>query len=283
MNFIDQKKAKKDKNGIWVTDLLLSEEAAVSKSAWEKIYNFNLKKLIEDRENFNRNKLNDHMRYIDQTYSFSSRTVYLEIGCGPAHIGEHLIEKYNVTFVGVDFNYPMLLTLKKYFDKKGYKKYVLIHADINAMPIKNNSIDYIYGGGVIEHLPDTNKILSELYRILKKGGIAFNTVPAFSLWWSIRCFNNIPFIPGVKQIFEYIHLKVLQSKILEKYYGYELSYTIPGLRSLHKKNKFKNIAIGSFAFYPSEKKLSNKFLRDLYYYTQTNIYTTAIYYVSAKK
>jgi ubiquinone/menaquinone biosynthesis C-methylase UbiE len=283
MNILDKTKAKLDKNGIWVANVNLSAEEVVSQNAWEKIYNYNLKKLAKDREGFNKDKLADHMGYIGESYKFTSKTNYLEIGCGPAYIGEYLMKTYDSNFIGVDFNYPMLITLKKYFDSKGYKKYCLIFADITDMPIKNNIIDYIYGGGVIEHLSDTNHIVGELYRVLRKGGVAFNTVPAFSFWWITRCFNNIPSLRGLRKIFEFIHLKLLKSRILEKYYGYELSFTVNNLRNLHKKSGFRNIKIGAFAFHPSANKLKNVFLRDLYYKTQTSIFTTAMYFVSAKK
>lgn len=282
-SILNQKKVNLDRNGIWLTELKLSEEAAVSQSAWEQIYDFDSKKLNRDRVNFNKTKMKDHMKYIAPTFSFGSGTVYLEIGCGPAYIGEYLMKEYKVKFVGVDFNYPMLLTLKKYFDEKGYKNYILIHADINDIPIKNNSIDYIYGGGVIEHLPNTSHLIQEMYRILKKGGVAFNTVPAFSLWWVFRFFNNIPDLPVLRSLFEFTHIKLLNGKILEKYYGYELSYTINRLRFLHNKNKFKDIHISAFAFYPAKEKLNNKLLRKLYYLIQTSTLTTAVFYVWAKK
>ena len=283
MDILDKTKTKLDKNGIWVTNVSLLEEESVSQSAWEKIYNYDLKKLVSNRESFNKDKLADHIVYIDDSYKFTSQTNYLEIGCGPAYIGEYLMKTHNCYFIGVDFNYPMLLTLKKYFNTKGYKKYLLIYADINDMPIKNKTIDYIYGGGVIEHLPDTNHIVEELYRVLRRGGVAFNTVPAFSLWWITRCFNNIPSLKGIRKIFEFMHLKLLKGRILEKYYGYELSFTVNNLRNLHKKSGFCDIKIGAFAFHPSTNKLKNVLLRNLYYKTQTSIFTTAMYFVSAKK
>jgi ubiquinone/menaquinone biosynthesis C-methylase UbiE len=283
MDILDKTKVKLDKNGIWIADVSLPEEASVSQSAWEKIYNYDLEKLVRDRKNFNRDKLTDHVDYINNSYKFTSQTNYLEIGCGPAYIGEYLMKAYDCRFIGVDFNYPMLLTLKKYLDKRGYRKYLLIYADINNMPIKNDTIDFIYGGGVIEHAPDTGHIIKELYRVLRKGGVAFNTVPAFSLWWATRFFNNIPSVGGLKKIFEFIHLKLFRSKILGKYYGYELSFTVDSLRKLHKAIGFFDIKIGAFAFHPSVSKLRNVFLRNLYYKIQSSNITTAMYFVSAKK
>ena len=282
-DLLNKKGVRKDKNGIWVTDIHLSKETKISQITWKNIYNQNLKQLQEEKNEFNKCKLADHMKYIEQSYTFSKKTIYLEIGCGPAFIGEYLIKKYDCYFVGVDFNYKMLLTLKKYFEKKGYTNYLLIHADISNMPLKENCIDYIYGGGVIEHLKDTGNVMDELYRVLKKDGISFNTVPAFNLWWPTRFWNNIPNLPVIKQVFELIHISLLKGAVLNKYFGYELSYTLGNLKQIHTSIGFKDIKAGSFVFHPSEKKLKNSLLRKFYMYLTANILFSPVYYIYGEK
>ena len=126
-------------------------------------------------------------------------------------------------------------------------------------------------------------ILKESYRVLKLEGVSLNTVPAFNLWWVFRFFNNIPDIPVIRQILEYIHINILKGKVLERYYGYELSFTPYKLKELHRHNGFNDIVVSSFAFYPSEKKMKNNFLRRIYYILQNNIFTGAVYMVYGKK
>ncbi len=286
-SIIKKDRLRLDKNGVYINTFLKDfdnqDDIFISKKAWSKIYDFNLSKLKKDREDFNQSKLQDAIKYIEQAYTINQDSIYLEIGCGPAHIADYVMETYNAYFVGIDFNYEMLLTLKQYFDEKGYKKYILIHDDINNMPLKDNSVDFIYGGGVIEHFKDTNYILKESFRVLKQGGVSFNTIPAFNLWWVFRFFNNIPDILVIRQILEYIHINILKGKVLERYYGYELSYTPYKLKKLHKNNQFNNIVVSPFAFYPSEKKMKNKLLRKIYYFLQNNTLTSAVYMVYGKK
>jgi len=282
MELLDYKKVYLDENGIYkMYKLDLKNELLISQRAWENIYDLDLDALKLDRNDFDNNKLLDHVGYIEKTYKFDSNSVYLEIGCGPAHIGEYIIKKFDSTFIGVDFNYKMLLTLKKYFDLNGYSKYILIHGDINDMPILDGSVDYIYGGGVIEHFSDTGHILKECYRLLRSGGIAFNTVPAFNVSWVSRFYNNIPL--NFKNFFEFIHLKILKGRVLEKNFGYELSYTKNNLFKLHSIIGFKDINIGSFAFHPSGNKFKNYFLREMLYKITRINFLSPIYYVSAKK
>jgi ubiquinone/menaquinone biosynthesis C-methylase UbiE len=268
---------KKDHNGIYVLAFDMGEDVLLSKKAWEKIYNYDMEDMIRDREDFDKNKLMDHAKYISKYFNFTKESIYLEIGCGPSHIGEYIMKEYGSHFIGIDFNYPMLLILKKYLDFKGYTKYLLIYTDINKMPLKNNSVDFVYGGGVIEHFSDTDHILKEIYRVLKVGGVSFNTVPAFNLWWLTRFYNNIPALPVLKTIFEFIHLKLLKGKILMRYSGYELSFTGSLFRQLHERSNFSEIIITSFAFHPSSYVLSIRFFRELYFKVQKMFYITAIY------
>lgn len=276
---IDLAKARFDDKGILIADAVYENEILTSKSAWERIYKYSIDDLKKDRRDFDDSKLIDHASYLDKAFLFTADTVYLEIGCGPAHIGEYLIKKYDVFFIGVDFNYEMLITLKKYFDESGYKKYLLICGDINAMPIRNDSIDFIYGGGVIEHFSDTNHIINESSRILKKDGVSFNTVPSLNFWWLVRIHDTIPSFPVVKGLFEFIHYKIFKGEILKKHSGYQLAFTRKELARLHKKNNFKDVSVESFAFHPSKHKINNAFLGELYFKIQKSNIFTAVYCV----
>ena len=52
-----------------------------------------------------------------------------------------------------------------------------IKADICNLPFKDNSYDIIFCNHVLEHIPDDNKAMQELYRVLKKGGMAILQIP----------------------------------------------------------------------------------------------------------
>jgi ubiquinone/menaquinone biosynthesis C-methylase UbiE len=283
MNFLDKIKVKKDKNGIWISKLNLSDEVKVSQKAWQEIYSFKDTIFKKDRVEFNNSKLSDHISYINKSYNFTKETIYLEIGCGPAYIGEYLMQKHGCHFVGVDFNYPFLVILKEYLEKKKFKNFTLIYADINDMPIKPNSINFLYGGGVIEHSKNTEKILGHFYHVMAPKGVSFNTVPAFNLWWVLRSWYSIPAVQPFRSVFEFIHKKLFKNSVLVNHYGYELSFTQRMLKNLHKKAGFKNICSGSFAFHPSSAKSSHVFLSEAYFKLSKNPLFAPLYYVYGKK
>ena len=168
--------------------------------------------------------------------------VYLEIGSGTFFLGQSLSKKCEYV-IGIDYCRNALLIAKKMLDEKKIKNYLLIQADILNMPLKNNTVDLIYGGGVIEHFKDTEKSLNELYRVLKKKGISFNTVPYLNIGSLTyrQVWGNIPDFPILKNIAEFIHIKILGARHMT--YGYELSFTKRKLIKLHKKVGFKEIKV----------------------------------------
>jgi SAM-dependent methyltransferase len=52
-----------------------------------------------------------------------------------------------------------------------------VHADICALPFNNNQYDMIICNHVLEHIPDDLRAMSEIYRVLKPGGLAILQVP----------------------------------------------------------------------------------------------------------
>ena len=52
-----------------------------------------------------------------------------------------------------------------------------VKADICALPFENEAYDLIFCNHVLEHIPDDQKAMKELYRILKKGGTLIAQVP----------------------------------------------------------------------------------------------------------
>jgi SAM-dependent methyltransferase len=52
-----------------------------------------------------------------------------------------------------------------------------VKADICKLPFEENTYDLILCNHVLEHIPDDRKAMSELYRVLKKGGTLIAQVP----------------------------------------------------------------------------------------------------------
>ena len=58
-----------------------------------------------------------------------------------------------------------------------YKTSIVKKIDITQIPLDCNSVDFILCNHVLEHIPDDKMAMSELCRVLKKGGCAILQVP----------------------------------------------------------------------------------------------------------
>jgi len=53
----------------------------------------------------------------------------------------------------------------------------ILDIDLTDLTFEDNSFDYLLSNHVLEHIPDDRKAMSEIFRVLKKGGEAILTVP----------------------------------------------------------------------------------------------------------
>lgn len=188
--------------------------------------------------------LKDVLKYIEPLWANKTRCTYMEIGCGPALIGLHMSKKGH-TVIGVDTSYEALKLAKNLYKKSEANGFFLC-ADINNIPIKNETVDIVYGGGVIEHVKYLDMVVSEMFRIMKDSGKAFNTVPYMSLGSLTyrQIWGNIPDFPMLKQAAEFFHIKLLGGKHMK--FGYEKSFTMSKLKKVFSKAGFKKNEIDFF-------------------------------------
>ena len=52
-----------------------------------------------------------------------------------------------------------------------------VKADICDLPFKDNEFDVVFCNHVLEHIPDDNKAMQELFRVMKKGGFGIFQIP----------------------------------------------------------------------------------------------------------
>ncbi len=66
-------------------------------------------------------------------------------------------------------------------EPQNYHGMVRKQVDITDITFDDNFFDLIMCTHVLEHIPDDRKAMSELYRVLKPGGLAFLNVPIFNI------------------------------------------------------------------------------------------------------
>ena len=58
--------------------------------------------------------------------------------------------------------------------------------DIRALPLADSSVDLLLATDVIEHVDEDRQAVAEIRRVLRPGGTALITVPAFSSLWGLQ-------------------------------------------------------------------------------------------------
>ena len=199
-----------------------------SEGKWDEIYltDYSLK---EAELEYKKIYLDDTKRQVLQYLKkITNRPkTYLEIGCGQAFLGEELANDGWI-FIGMDYSSNALKSLKKRLNDRGIKNYFLIKGDIQFLPIKSNSIDLVFGGGVIEHIEhikNTQIVINNIFRVLTQSGVSFNTVPYFNLGnlFYRSLWGGVPNIPILRELSELLHIKILKGKHMV--FGYELQFT----------------------------------------------------------
>jgi radical SAM superfamily enzyme YgiQ (UPF0313 family)/ubiquinone/menaquinone biosynthesis C-methylase UbiE len=110
----------------------------------------------------------------------------LEIGIGMGTDNLNLARR-GANMHGIDLTPRNLEITKKRLSLYGLNSQ-LVTADAENLPYADNSMDFIYSFGVIHHSPDTERIISEIHRVLKPGGRCWVTVynkNSIFFWWSV--------------------------------------------------------------------------------------------------
>src|SRR5690606_20537235 len=72
--------------------------------------------------------------------------------------------------IGIDFTPIMIQKARINAEKLGYNNVEFREGDIDAMPVNDNIADVIVSNCVLNLVPDKQKVISEIYRVLKPGG-----------------------------------------------------------------------------------------------------------------
>ena len=124
----------------------------------------------------------DYFRFKD----FKGKKI-LEIGVGQG-TDQAQFAKAGAICNGIDITQRHLDLTALNFKMRGFKTN-LQRADATQNPHPDNSLDAVYSFGVIFLIPEIDKVMSEIYRVLKPGGVVmlacYYRYSAFWIFWKI--------------------------------------------------------------------------------------------------
>ena len=128
---------------------------------WEQ---FTTKSLLEYLEKEYKKDLDKLLKRLRKFITINKNTKILQIGCGPLDIINYF--RKGKTY-SID---PLAEFYKKRF-KINYKSTHLKKASGEQIPYEDNYFDLVILNNVLDHTKNPEKVLSEIFRVLKKEGI----------------------------------------------------------------------------------------------------------------
>jgi len=193
-------------------------EIKVNKKRWiiaqesEKGYwkQFTTKSLLGYLEKVYKEKLNSLLKKWDGKIKINKNTKILQIGCGPLDIINYFKKgkRYSID--------PLAEFYKKRFNID-YKSTHLKEASGEQLPYSDNYFDLVILDNVLDHTSSPEKVLSEIYRVLKKDGILHLEIQIYQkiflvltkIWGPIKKLFT-------REIFNIHHPHMFLSKDVEK-------------------------------------------------------------------
>lgn len=110
-----------------------------------------------------------------QKAALPQHSVILDVGCGTGANAMALQTLGRV--IGADIS-SIALQLSR---RRGLSH--LLQCPAQQLPLRAERVDVVVATDLLEHLPDDGAALREFHRVLRPGGVAVITVPAFRMLW----------------------------------------------------------------------------------------------------
>jgi ubiquinone/menaquinone biosynthesis C-methylase UbiE len=189
---------------------------------------------------------------------YSKDSIVLDLGCGPGD-GSFEMAKYAKEVIGVDSSKRML-----YYAKKKYPGISFIYADATDVPLEKNCVDTVFSFGLLEYVRNKEKLMKEIFRVLKPGGISvisstnIYSIPCFlvAIFYKIigkKRMCSEPSFGKMMKMFKIFGFEVIDYKMddglfslpfkLDKFFGEKTYLFVESCFKVFKRNPFSVVMI----------------------------------------
>jgi len=196
----------------------------------------------EEKREF-RYDLQDYMHDVFKFEDFKGKHV-LEIGVGGG-IDTAEFLRNGAEVVSVDFS-QLSVKIANSLLKEAKLNGEILLSDAKLLPFKNSEFDVVYSFGVIHHIPSVEKVLEEIKRVLRPGGIFMGMVYNKD---SLLYAYSIIYLHGIKEglLAQGMSEDELAARFSERFTGNQHTkmYSVDDLKSTLGRF-FDNVWVGTY-------------------------------------
>jgi arsenite methyltransferase len=113
-------------------------------------------------------------------------TQLIELGCGPGFYAANLAKRFpNISVTGVDRSENQLKWARARADADSLRNCAFVCVNVLQLPFAGAQFDVLLASRLFTVLPDCERAVAEMHRVLKPGGRGFIAEPRYALWASI--------------------------------------------------------------------------------------------------
>jgi len=113
-------------------------------------------------------------------------TRMIELGCGPGFYSRNLARRFPQTVVlGVDRSESQLRSARQRAAAQKVTNCIFQRVNVLALPFPDASFDVLIASRILTVLPDHERAIAEMFRVLNPGGRCFIAEPRYAFWASI--------------------------------------------------------------------------------------------------
>ena len=114
------------------------------------------------------------MQWFKSTVAVKAGTTILEVGCGRGVGAKLIYETYQPAHLYLlDLDLRMIKKAERWLNGENEKPIYFCVGDAARLPLKDDSLDAVFGFGFLHHVPAWRNGLAEVARVLKNGGVYF--------------------------------------------------------------------------------------------------------------
>lgn len=219
-----------------------------------------LSRLSSNCQNYNKKINNENISELSNLDLKQPNIKILELGCGDASLWNknfnHIPSNWDITLT--DFSEGMLKDAKKNLrEKRSRFNFKIVNAE--SIPFEEESFDVVIANHMLYHVPNINKALKEINRVLKSQGILFAStvgknhmkeireiISTFDIYnltsesWEIT--DSFQLENGLKIVSEYFNMVELKRykdnlKVTDPVYILDYIFSMPGNNKVNLSSK----------------------------------------------